>query len=283
MRFCIVGTGRCGSTLLRNLINLHPDVFVFKETHWIPKMHELFGTGYGNPNDLLNIMLRTYFVTGDLVTQIDFERLKSRLAPYELITVQNFCNVVGSFCAEEENKKFWGDKTPDYGPYMKLIQQLWPQCKFIHLIRHGIDVSLSMSSHPGFRWMASAGEYNWVPASFNKYYTAVDVKEMPLSKYTELWYQRFLRIRNEASQLLEGSYREYYVENLENDPMTFLKSIANYVDIKINDDWIERAIPLIDAKRLNQRKAQRNEIKLTVKQRELLYQLGYSFEEVLKP
>ena len=42
MNFCIVGTGRCGTTLMAKLFNSHEQIFIFNETHFIPKLYVKF-------------------------------------------------------------------------------------------------------------------------------------------------------------------------------------------------------------------------------------------------
>src|SRR5262249_51997802 len=42
------------------------------------------------------------------------------------------------------HKPRWGDKTPYYAGHMHLIQSLLPEARFIHLIRDGRDVGLSV-------------------------------------------------------------------------------------------------------------------------------------------
>ena len=44
MEVCLVGTGRCGTTLLRELLHRHPGLYVFDETHWVPQLDRLFGS-----------------------------------------------------------------------------------------------------------------------------------------------------------------------------------------------------------------------------------------------
>ena len=163
MHFCITGTGRCGSKLLRNLFHIHPALFVYDETHWIPKMYEFFGTGEAEVEALINIIRRTNHVTGLPVTELDEARLATDLAGATRMTVAQFCDVLGKSFAQKEGKTLWADKTPDYGPNLQVLQTLWPNCRFVHIVRHGLEVALSMSRHPGFRWMASAQEMWWCP------------------------------------------------------------------------------------------------------------------------
>ena len=45
---------------------------------------------------------------------------------------------------EEQGKPRWGEKTPTYVQKMKLIQRALPEARFVHVIRDGRDVALSV-------------------------------------------------------------------------------------------------------------------------------------------
>ena len=246
MKFCVVGTGRCGTNLLQRLLNHHPDLFVFNETHWIPKMFEFFGTGAADVDTLLSIVKRTNHVTDLPVLEFDADEFLDGLEGGTRLTVAEFCNRLGSFMANREGKSVWADKTPDYGPYLNVLQTIWPECKFIHLIRHGAEVSLSMSAHPGFRWMAVSKEQWWVNPSFNKYYQAHAVSERPIIEFIELWYNRLQRIRNEALRVPADNYLELRFEQLINNTDETLMQLAHFVDLDISDSWISEASALVD-------------------------------------
>jgi hypothetical protein len=277
MYFCVVGTGRCGSSMLRDLLNLHPQLFVFLETHWIPKMYELFGTGPADTEMLNNVVLNTYHVSGARVTTLKPWRVRAwarELGP--TTTVVEYCEQLGRHCAEREGKRFWADKTPDYGPYMETLQRLWPECRFIHLIRDGVVTALSMSGHDGFRWMATAGDDWWVPVSFNGYYEVVAPAEQPLEAFVGLWYRRLQRNRNEASRLRDGSYLEVRLEALAAKPVATLESIAHFVGLESPQAWLQAAAALVDPNRLSSRTDQTPAPKLTLREQELLEELGYA-------
>mgnify|MGYP006449510867 CR=1 FL=1 len=40
--FFIVGTGRCGTQMLRNILNVWPDVVILPETHFIIKLYDKY-------------------------------------------------------------------------------------------------------------------------------------------------------------------------------------------------------------------------------------------------
>jgi hypothetical protein len=63
--------------------------------------------------------------------------------------------------AEREGKPRWGDKTPGYVRYMRMIEGALPEARFIHLIRDGRDGALSiLSQDMGIDRVAKAAK-NW--------------------------------------------------------------------------------------------------------------------------
>jgi len=50
--------------------------------------------------------------------------------------------------AEEQGKRRWGDKTPMYMQNLRLLEKLFPDALFVHLIRDGRDAALSFLELP---------------------------------------------------------------------------------------------------------------------------------------
>jgi hypothetical protein len=50
--------------------------------------------------------------------------------------------------AEERGKQRWGDKTPMYMQNLRLLERLFPDALFVHLIRDGRDAALSFLAMP---------------------------------------------------------------------------------------------------------------------------------------
>ncbi|MDJ0933173.1 sulfotransferase [Breoghania sp.] len=170
MRFFVIGTGGSGTTLLQKMMTLHPDTLVFPETHWILKLVEVFGRQSVPVGALLDIVEPTTHVTSKQTTALDRARFLERVGADAQMTVRDFCDAVGRMFAEDAGKRHWADKTPDYNGYIALFQDLWPETRFIHILRHGSRVANSMMHHPGFRVMAALNEIAWCPISYNGYH-----------------------------------------------------------------------------------------------------------------
>src|SRR5438093_1969503 len=52
----IVGTGRCGTTLLRMMLDAHPDLAIPPETHFIPALAGAFQDASRRPQDFLELL-----------------------------------------------------------------------------------------------------------------------------------------------------------------------------------------------------------------------------------
>lgn len=140
----LVGSPRSGTTMLKRMVNAHPLIAVTRETHWIPGYYE---KRKGVTDDGM--------VTGRMVDKLfehhRFEQMKMCRERLEAIVGQNRGMTYASLVSrifdhygKRKNKPLVGDKTPTYVRKIPTLHQLWPQAKFVHLIRDGRDVCLSM-------------------------------------------------------------------------------------------------------------------------------------------
>ncbi len=66
--------------------------------------------------------------------------------------------------AEREGKTRWGDKTPAYIEHIDRLAEIWPDARFVHLIRDGRDVALSVMKVPFGPNNAWAAAHSWADA-----------------------------------------------------------------------------------------------------------------------
>lgn len=251
MDFFIVGTSRSGSTLLRNMLSRHPRVGVVNESHWLPRMYEFFGTGSARVEEILQIIDKTHWDSGKRVIDVNLElagmawdelltRLRRRLGSWTTATALHDA-VVDELFRGGSPDLIRGDKTPDYGYHMNLLQELWPQARFVHVVRSGLNTALSMSKHKGCQLMISGGYDNWCSLSYDHLYKRYKRRKLPLAEFVASWRRRINRIRNEAASLQADSYLELRYEDLINQPEVALTTVANFLAIDDETQWLTRA------------------------------------------
>ena len=238
----------------------HPDLAVFNESHWIPKMYEFFGEQKVGWHALLNIAEKTTWVGGECLLAVNCQQskfddyaefldtLKSQLSRARALDIREFSEILAGVLYGEAI--IWGDKTPDYGYYMGLLHQLWPDCKFIHLIRRPVATAHSMSKHPGFKLMVSSGNDNWCPLSYDYAYKNLVVSDPSISKFIQYWFRRVNRIRDEAKRIPPEQYTEVSYENLISNPYEILTRLAGFVEVDPLDSWLKGFSERVDPGKL---------------------------------
>jgi len=131
----IVGVGRSGTTLLRLMLDAHPDLAIPSETLFLQK---LAGQTVGSKAQFLEIV--TGFETWPNLAMDANELARAIDEPFSLAdAVRSFFRLY----ARKHGKPRWGDKTPYYRVYMREIAALLPEAHFLHVIRDGRDSALS--------------------------------------------------------------------------------------------------------------------------------------------
>jgi Sulfotransferase family len=151
----IVGVSRSGTTLLRLMLDAHPQLAIPPETHFIPELVEACERGAG-PEQAVEL-LTGHRRWPDF--RLDRDELLRRLRALDPFTASDALRAFYGCYADRAGKPRWGDKTPHYTRRMPLIARVLPEARFIHLIRDGRDVALSfMEVHFGPADVRSAAE-----------------------------------------------------------------------------------------------------------------------------
>jgi Sulfotransferase family len=212
----IVGCARSGTTLLQRIVDAHPDVAIIHEMHWV--------TGYlksrkvRKPEDPVTPEL----VTG-LLENHRFARLRIRREDFEEmfgsgepIPYAEFLTGIFDLYGEEAGKPLVGNKTPAYVRHLPELHALWPYSRFVHLIRDGRDVYLSVMN------------WNRAEAALGRYITW---PEDPVST-TALWWKRKVLLGQEGGRSLGRSlYHESRYESLIAQPADECAALCSFLDL----------------------------------------------------
>ena len=142
--FFIVGAQRSGTTMLRLMLNRHPQLTVPFESGFIPDFYrrrEQYGNlsdGRNAANLLRDIAQHPKVKKGRLIEDPQ-SILAQPIEDYADLAVAIFDTY-----SARRGKARWGDKTPAYVTELDVLWSLFPGCQIIHLVRDGRDVALSL-------------------------------------------------------------------------------------------------------------------------------------------
>jgi hypothetical protein len=218
----VVGVSRSGTTLLRLMLDAHPDLTIPAETHFIPNVANVVdraieeGASTEVVRDRAIETMTGHPRWGDF--RIDAAEVRARMERHDPLTAGDAIRAFYETCAEVEGKPRWGDKSPPYTYKAPRIQRALPEARFIHIIRDGRDVALSLS------------EVSW---------GTDDVAEA-----AKKWASEVRKARKRAKKLARGTYIEVRYEDLVTDPEPVLRKIAAFAELPWDDamlNYTERA------------------------------------------
>lgn len=202
----VVGLTRSGTTLLRMMLDAHPELTVPPETHFVPDLIKAAKAEGAGAEPMLEALTsnRTWGDFGISAEQL-LIRLQSVPAGDAGAAVRCFFDAY----AEAQGKPRWGDKTPAYMLSITRIGRALPEAKFIHLIRDGRDVALSQ--------------------------TARAINEQPESaEQAGRWVKRIGKSREQAHKLGGDRYIEARYEDLVREPEPVLRRICEFIELEFD-------------------------------------------------
>jgi Sulfotransferase family len=216
----IVGCPRSGTTLLRRMVDAHPHIAVVHETHWIPRCFEkrrgLTPEGLVTPELISKLLEYRRFPK----MKIGREELERLINSDEPVSYSSFVSAIFDLYGQRKGKSLVGDKTPSYVFSLPTLHALWPKAKFVHIIRDGRDVCLSM--------------LNWKKAQVGAGRLATWTQAPVLT--TALWWKQRVRLgREDGSALGPELYYEIRYETLVSQPATECAALCDFLGLPYDD------------------------------------------------
>lgn len=211
----IVGCPRSGTTLLAQLLSELFDASIV-ESHFIIKYYAEANRCLQNNTsqgflNLLQAILKERPVQQwqlDINPKTMFEELRP-------VTYVKIVNYISTKRAQKEGTLNWGDKTPYYMLYLNILHELYPEAKFVGIVRDGRDVALSLLRK------------NWGP---NNVYACAQTWQKYNTKHRDL----ISRLKN------ENLFFEIFYEKLLQEPANTLRELADFFRFEIDDMKIDK-------------------------------------------
>lgn len=207
--FFIVGRPRSGTTLLRTLFDAHPNVIVPPECQFIINLYPKYGKIRNWSTDKLhafyNELLNQWLF--DLWPVNHKQLLKNLLKCKGPNNYNTICKVVYHEYQSVFNNGVLlaiGDKNPGYTIYTKKLLKIFPEAKFIHIVRDYRDNFISIRN--------------------------VDF-ELPFISVTVTKWRLFVKKFRNAAKARPGTHIELKYEDLAAEPEKTFKDLCEFVGI----------------------------------------------------
>jgi sulfotransferase family protein len=203
----VLGVRRSGTTLLRVMLDRNPELAVPDESYFVPQLARRH-RGVVDPDAFLDDLRRLpTLAEWGLEPDAVAARLRPGMPAGEAIAA------VFATYAAERGKPRWGDKTPLYMQHLPVLERLFPDARYVHLIRDGRDAALSFLSVPAGLMTEGWGHPR-------------DARGFACQWATEVIAARVLGARVGPSRYLELRY-----EALVADTEAALRAICAYADL----------------------------------------------------
>ena len=131
----VLGVRRSGTTLLRVMLDRNPALAVPDESYFVPTL----ARRHGDRPDLDAFVDDLRRLRTIVEWELDPAEIRARLRPGA--TLGEAVSAVYEAYAARRGKERWGDKTPMYMQHLPLLERLFPDARFVHLIRDGRDAA----------------------------------------------------------------------------------------------------------------------------------------------
>ena len=214
----VLGVGRSGTTLLRVMLDRNSTLAIPYESFFVPQLAHRHGRR-PKLDDFLDDLgrLRTLYDWG-----IKPDDVRPRL--HEGMTTSEAIAAIFETYAECQGKERWGDKTPLYMQQLRLLEGLFPDASWVHLVRDGRDAALSFLELPeGF-----SGK-TWA-------------QPRTVAQFAARWRTEILaaqRLGRHAS----GRYLELRYEDLVDEPERWLRGVCEHASLPWEPEMLDHTRP----------------------------------------
>ena len=217
----VVGCPRSGTTLLYNMLLSSGDFAVYlAESNVFNLLVPRFG-------DLKNAVNRERLIEAWLKSKLfrasflDAEDVRAKILS-ECRTGGDFIRIVMSEIAAAQGVRRWADNSPEELLHVRKIKSEVPDALFIHMIRDGRDVSLSLDARP-HKWVRP---FTW------------DFRDSLL--VTGIFWEWMVQNGRNQGASLAADYVEVRFEDLQADPRGTLARIGVFIEHDLDYDRILR-------------------------------------------
>lgn len=237
-RLFIVGFPGSGSSLLSGMLNAHPDLVISPKVDWIVGHYETW-TGLNCAGTITPEPVNKWIGQGRFDRfELDRQEIQELLAPGERAPFRTFLTRLFDRYGEAKGKRLVGCHSHEYLRDVPGLHALWPDTKFVHLIRDGRDAYLFLSD----------------PEAVRKLQRFATWGEDPITT-AAAWWEWHVRLGREGGRALApGLYLEVRYEALVERPDEECARLCTFLGLAYDPAMLRyhegrsAAAPRLDAK-----------------------------------
>jgi len=154
-------------------------------------------------------------------TGLESAEVSSKLEA-ECRTGGDFIRIVMEEIASKQGVPRWAVYDPDYVLHVERIKRDLPNALFLHIVRDGRDIALSLMKMGGFR------PFPWSSKARGLLETAV-------------YWEWMVRKGQHYGRMFPDSYLEVHYEELVNEPKKTLAAVSQFIDQDLDYDHVQQA------------------------------------------
>ena len=200
---------------MQRMLDAHPCLTVANDTHFITRAAKRELRREADPKLSEGLMQRVE--SYHRFHRLGLEHADVLWAAQGAVTYSRFVSRLYDRRAENAGKSLSGEKTPDYCRQIPVLHRLFPEARFIHVIRDGRDTALS-----ALQW-ANEGKG---PGRWPLW------QEDAVAACALWWRWQAGTGRKDGQDLGKAHYQEIKYEALARDPGVELRKICRYLQIR---------------------------------------------------
>jgi len=214
----IIGAGRSGTTLLRSMLAAGSQIAIPPESQIIHRLPARFQTWHGlGWTGLVNLVI------AEVESHFDFYLWKTNMAPAYIEAINlsrnerslaKVIDIIFTTYAREQfpDARIWGDQSPIHTLFLPNILAVFPNAKFINLIRDGRDVVSSYVKMNGDIW---------------------------LNESIYRWKESILRVKKMRKKIKDENFLDLKYEDLVLDPDTALRKVSYFIGVDYSNSMLD--------------------------------------------
>ncbi len=224
----IIGNPRSGTSLFRLLLTSHHDIHIPPECGFMLWWQDKYGNWEASDNDIrIDSFVADFFKSKKVeFWNLDPDGLKQVIRSQRPATYAELCTVIYRYHSElngQQSSQYLGDKNNFHINHVTELYGLYPDAKFIHIIRDGRDVATSYMS---MNQIESASNYR---------------PNLPseIEKIAAQWRSNVKAVRGDFAHLPVSQKFEIRYEDLVERSAETLQSVCEFLNVPYQSEMLE--------------------------------------------